>query len=72
MQFAKIFLHTSRLKLERSDSPTLLIQFICSRVVDRYMVKVYVYASCLLYKLTAFFLLRKGFESEEVHLDKTC
>ena len=45
LQFAQVFLHASRLKLEGANGTPLLIQLVGGRVVDRYVVQIDVYAS---------------------------
>ena len=71
MKLLQIFLHSRRLKLERSDGTTLLIELIGQVVVNRDVVKVYLLSRCLLDHLHRLFQLREGFQAEEVHLDKT-
>ena len=72
MQLTKIFLHTGRLKLERSDGLSLLIEFVCLRVIDRNGIQIYIDASCSFDIGTCLLQLRECLQSEEVHLDKSC
>ena len=71
MKLLQIFLHSRRLKLERSDGTALLIELIGQIVVNRDVVKVYLLSRCLLDHLHRLFQLREGFQTEEVHLDKS-
>ena len=57
MEFAQIFLHTGRLKLECTDGATLLIELVCHRVVDRNIIQIDVDTACLLHDFACFLLL---------------
>ena len=72
LQFAQVFLHTARLKLERAYGAPLLVELIGLGVVDRNIVKVNINASCHLDVSTCLLQLRQRFKSEEVHLDESC
>ncbi len=72
MQLAQVLLHAGRLELEGTDGLPLLIELEGLRVVDGYGVEVEVDAASVLYVLAGFLLLRKGLQSEEVHLDEAC
>ena len=71
MQLLEIFLHSWRLKLECAYRASLLIELVCSGVVNGNIVEVNIYAPALLYYLDSLFLLGESLQSEEVHLDKS-
>ena len=48
MQFTQVFLHTCRLKLERADGLSLLIELVGLGVIDGDRVEIHVDASCAL------------------------
>ena len=57
MEFSQILLHTRRLKLEGTNSTSLLIEFIGLRVVNGDMIEVDFYATCTLDIRTGLFQL---------------
>ena len=58
VQLSQIVLHTTRLKLEGSYSLSLLVQFKCFCVVNRYLVKVYFLSRSKTYILHSLLQLR--------------
>ena len=70
LQLAQVFLHTCRLKLERTDGAPLLIEFKGLGVVDGNRVEIDVDASGTLDIQARLFQLRKRLQSQEVHLDQ--
>ena len=71
-QFPKILLHSRRLKLERTNRSSFLIQFVCQIIVNRNIIEINFVARSLLDNLYGLLQLRQSFQSEEVHLDKSC
>ena len=71
MQLAQVFLHTCRLKLEGADGAAFLVEFEGLGVVDGDVVEVDVDISRQLDIGTGLFQLRKGLQSQEVHLDES-
>ena len=72
MQFTQVFLHACRLKLERADGLSLLVEFVGLGIIDGDRVEIHVDASCALDIRTSLLQLREGFQTEEVHLDESC
>ena len=71
LQLAQILLHTGRFKLERTDGAAVAIEFIGSRVRNGYLVDVEFQAAVQTYIGNGFLNDGQGFQSEEVHLDKS-
>ena len=71
LQLAKVLLHTGRFKLERTDGAAVAIEFIGSRVGNGYLVDVEFQAAVQTYIGNGFLNDGQGFQSEEVHLDKS-
>ena len=71
LQLTQIFLHTGRFKLERTDGAAVAIEFIGSRVGNGYLVDVEFQAAVQTYIGNGFLNDGQGFQSEEVHLDKS-
>ena len=71
MEFTQVFLHTARLKLERTDGASLLIEFKGLGVVDGDMVEVYLHPTGLLDIGTGLLQLRQRLQAQEVHLDES-
>ena len=69
LKFTKIFLHTSRFELERTDGSTLTIKAVSSRVVDRYLVYIQDNSFTLLNIFESFLDDGECLQSQEVHLD---
>ena len=71
-QFAKIFLHSGRFKLESADGASLLIEFEGFGIVHRNVVEVDVDAVPLFDDGASFFQLRQRFQTQKIHLDESC
>ena len=54
LQFAKIFLHTGRLKLECTSGAAFAIKLVCGFVVNRNIVNIHIYASRKFYICNGF------------------
>ena len=71
LQFAQVFPHTVRLKLERADGATFLIELVGIGIVDGNGVEIDLNAACTLDILASLLQLRECLQTEEVHLDQS-
>ena len=72
LQFAQVFLHALRLKLEGADGAPLLIELVGLGIVDRDVIKVDVYTSRTFDIRAGLLQLRERLQTQEVHLDESC
>ena len=72
LQFAKVSLHTCRFELERTDSSSVAVKLVCSRVFYVDIIHVYFHTQTLPHILHCLFQDAQSLQSEEVHLDKSC
>src|SRR5574344_2979594 len=72
MELAQVLLHSRRLELKRTDGISVAIELIGQRVVDVYFIDVQIFAGTYLYILDRLLDNRKGLQTEEVHLYKSC
>ena len=72
LQFAKVFLHTRGLELERADRPSVTIKLVCGRIFNVNLVDVNVDTQTIMDDTDGFVDDTEGFQPEEVHLDQPC
>ena len=70
LQLAQVFLHASRLKLERPDGSSLAIKLVGFGVVDGYFLQVDGLSRRYAHVFHGLFQYGKCLQSQEVHLDK--
>ena len=72
LQLAKILLHTIGLELECSERMTCTIEVVGLFIVNRNSIDINIYPLCTADILHRILHNREVFQTEEVHLDKTC
>ena len=71
LQFTQVFLHSSRLELERSGRLAAAIELIGQRIFQAHMIDIEIFTCRLTYIVHSIFDDAEGLQSEEVHFDQS-